>query len=183
MKTAILSFLLSLTFYSVYACTCSYAGNFSKVAKEADLVALVKVLDHDDYFSLFPEYDSTKKPMSVRVEIVVKYSGNEDRKEVKLFGDNGYLCRESILQMKEGEYYVVAVHKSKNHTWEYGVTETNKDYYISACGEYLLSYNPAKQTVKGSIKGKSRLTRVMSVEKFEQILKKGKVLSPTTPLP
>src|SRR5690606_3360372 len=141
------------------------------------------VLDHDDYFSLFPEYDTIKKPMSVRVEKVKKYSGNEERKETKLFGDSGYLCREPILQMKEGEYYVVAVYKSKNHTWDYGVTETTNDYYISACGEYLLSYNQAKQTVKGSIKVKSRKEHVMSVEKFERILEKEKVLSPTTPLP
>lgn len=180
MKTAVLWFLLSLTFYSVYACTCNYAGNFSKVAKDADLVALVKVIDHEDYFSLLPEYDSTKRPMSVRVEIVEKYSGKEQRKEVKIFGDNGYLCRASILHIEEGEYYVVAVHKSQNRTWEYGVTETDDDYYISACGEYLLNYNPANQAVKGSIKGTSRRERVMPMEKLERILDKKKVLSPTT---
>ncbi len=181
MKIAVLSFLLSFTFYSVCACTCNYAGNFSKIAKNADLVALVKVIAHKDY-TMFPEYDSTKRPMSVLVEIVKKYSGKEERQEVKLFGDNGYLCRASTHSLREGEYYVVAVHKSQNKTWEYGVTETDNDYYISACGEYLLSYNLANQTVKGGIKGMSRKERVMPIEKFEGILEKQKALLPTTSL-
>lgn len=95
-RTIILSFLLMVLCHEGYSCSCDYAGNFIKVSKDADLVALIRIIDHEDYFSLFPEVDTIERPMSVRVEIIKKYSGDEERKEVNIFGDNGYLCRESI---------------------------------------------------------------------------------------
>lgn len=169
MKVFILSLFFSLLFYNGFACSCNYSGNFSKAAKHTDLVAMVRIISHDDYFTMLP-YDSTKRPMSVIVEIIKKYKGKEQSEKIKIFGDNGFLCRASILHMQEGEYYVVAVDKSQNQAWEYGVKETDNDYYVSSCGEYVLKYNPTNETVQGSIKGKSRRKRFMHIEKFNKLI-------------
>ena len=170
-RPIILLFFFLVLHHEGYSCSCDYAGNFIKVSKDADLVALVRVKDHEDYFSLYPQIDTIERPMSVRVEIIKKYSGDEERKEVKIFGDNGYLCRESILHLNKGDYYIVAVHRSQNKTWDYGVTETEDDYQISSCGEFLLTYKPESKTVNGRIKGKAKKEKSVDLETFERIIK------------
>lgn len=73
-------------------------------------------------------------------------------------------------QLNKGEYYIVAVHQSQNKTWDYGVTETEDDYQISSCGEFLLTYEPESQTVSGRIKGKAKKEKSVDLETFERII-------------
>lgn len=80
---------------SVLACSCEYAGNFLTVAPKSKLVALVRVTK----FLSFKTMESKQIPMSMEVEIVDIYKGDESRKKVVIWGDNGILCQTNIRRL------------------------------------------------------------------------------------
>jgi hypothetical protein len=170
-KQSIFTLLLTLLFYSSYACSCNDAGNFRKASKQAALVAVIDVLAYEDYFSM-PPYDSLQRPMSVRVKIIKLLQGKEIKQEVKIFGDNGFLCRESIRSLLPGKSYVVALHRAENRTWEFGVKETDQDYILSSCGEFLLQFDPVRSNVYGRILEGRKRNKWMDFPTFEATLEK-----------
>ncbi len=91
---------LTLSFCTLYtmqllACSCSVAWNdsFSRTAKGAEFVALIKVISFDEFLDQdFMGLDEDI-PYSMTVEIVEKYKGEEARREIQVVGDNGMLNR------------------------------------------------------------------------------------------
>jgi hypothetical protein len=51
--------------------------------------------------------------MSMEVEIVKVYYGQETRKTVTVWGDNGNLCRPYLSIFKSDNYYVVHLNKTQ----------------------------------------------------------------------
>lgn len=95
--------------------------------------------------------------------------GQEYRKEFKIFGDNGVLCRPYIDVFKKEKYYIVGIYPCGNIERE-GIKETTDDYQVTVCGEYWIEYNPNNNTVKGRIRGKKRKPVIMSFEKFKKLI-------------
>jgi hypothetical protein len=65
----------------------------------------------------------------MEVEIMKTFKGNEKRKRIVVWGDNGMLCRPYIDNFKKGDTYYLALDPE------------GEDYEISVCGEYYLHVN------------------------------------------
>lgn len=108
-KSFILLFIL-LTSIKSFACSCECEGDcsFSQISKGSELVALIKVIEYSDFLeNEIYDYEG-KMPLSMTVEIIDKYLGSEKRKRIKIWGDNGMLCRPYIENFEIGKYYLVA---------------------------------------------------------------------------
>ncbi|ULQ55843.1 hypothetical protein KJS94_14430 [Flavihumibacter rivuli] len=156
----ILTLSLLLTGQLSFACDCDSEGEFLTVAPKSEFVALVKVTK---FLSFRNIYDK-QTPMSMEVEIVDVYKGEEVRKKLVVWGDNGILCRPYLSQFDKGKYYVIAFFKasdgSKGHVHE---DERPTDYAISICGDYWLKVDKDKQKAVGMVTKKQyeiRLTEL-----------------------
>ena len=69
-------------------------------------------------------------PDAMTVEIIKKYKGKETRKRVKIWGDNGMLCRHYIGSFKIGNYYLMAPFRLGKKARK---NEKAQDYSISPC--------------------------------------------------
>jgi hypothetical protein len=136
--TIIFLTLTSLTF----ACDCESQGHFLTVSPKSKLVALVKV---NSYLTFKNIYDK-QTPMSMEVEIIKVYHGQETRKTVKVWGDNGKQCRPYLNIFKTDNYYVIA--------FEQDSKENPLDYAISNCGDYWLTADNEKKIATGSVSEK-----------------------------
>ena len=136
-KILILIFLTSTSL--TFACDCESQGQFLTVAPKSKLVALVKV---NSYLTFKNIYDKPT-PMSMEVEIVKVYYGQETRKTVTVWGDNGNLCRPYLSIFKTGNYYVIA--------FEQDSEENPSDYSISNCGDYWLNADNEKEIATGPV--------------------------------
>jgi hypothetical protein len=159
-----------ITPFSLYPCTCKWVGNFINVSKTSDLVILFKVVSYDDYFTLFPQLPDPKRPMSINVEIIEIIRGTETRKSIKIFGDNGFLCRSSIRHLEIGKYYIAALHKTIDYEWDYGIIETKNDFSISACGEYLVNIDKNLKVVTGRIRESDKNSKKIKYEDLKRII-------------
>lgn len=149
-KLLLLLSILTLFITQVsFACDCDFSGKFLEVAKKTELVALVKVTK---YVTFKKDYDKTR-PISMEVEIVDIYKGNETRRTITVWGDNGRLCRPYLSQFYVDNYYVIAFDKAYD-----GLAHENEkstDYSISICGEYWLMANIKKQIATGPLSEKN----------------------------
>ncbi len=103
---------------SAFACSCMWAGPFSKVAPGKELIVLGEVMDH------------YKNSMDVKVIEVLK--GTEDRKSIRIWGDNGALCRPYVSHFPVGTTWLLAVFPMPEKT------PGGREYAISVCGEFWL---------------------------------------------
>lgn len=138
--------ILFLIAQTAPACQCDYRGPFLKMSKHTPLVALVKVTKHLSFKNIY----DVKTPMSMEVEIVEVYKGNESRKTITVWGDNGILCRPYLSEFKEQEYFVIAFYKSGSFRGNDG--EKESDYFISVCGAYWLNVDYKNSTATGDVK-------------------------------
>ena len=141
LTTILTLFFLTLTSLT-FACDCESQGNFLTVAPKSNLVALVKV---NSYLTLKNIYDKPT-PMSMEVEIVKVYYGQETRKTVTVWGDNGNLYRPYLSIFKIDNYYVIA--------FEQDSKENPSEYAISNCGEYWLTADNEKKNATGAVSEK-----------------------------
>ncbi|MDY7393852.1 hypothetical protein UMM65_01225 [Aureibaculum sp. 2210JD6-5] len=113
------------------ACSCSSAWNdsFSKTVNNSEFVALVKVISFDEYLdSDFMDFEE-KMPYSMTVEIIKKYKGKESRKRIKIWGDNGILCRPYLTDFEINGYYLIAPNPLDDSTApEYDFFSCSTDY-------------------------------------------------------
>lgn len=145
MKTIIILLISLLINASAIACDCDQNNPFISSARSAKLVALVKVKKFLSYAEIYAK----QEPMSMEVEIVEVFKGNETRKKITVWGDNGMLCRPYLSRFNKGEYYVIAFNEGEEG---YGHSqEKRSDYSISSCGTYWLSANKKKQQANGNI--------------------------------
>ncbi len=149
----ILSLFLLVPAGRSFSCSCDPQGAFLDVAPRATFVALVKVKQ----YSSFREINNEPIPMSMDVEVIKVYKGKEERKTVKVWGDNGRLCRPYLSQFKPGQYYVIAFSKGMDGAEGYThKNETPSDYAISICGDFWLDADIDKQMAKGKVSEKEQ---------------------------
>ena len=139
----ILTSLLTLIFLATaplaFACDCESQGNFLTVAPKSKLVALVKVKSYLSYKDIYDQ----PMPMSMEVEIIEVYQGQETRKTITVWGDNGRQCRPYLNKFNVGDFYVIAFKQDSE--------ENPRDYAISSCGDFWLSADNEKKIASGPI--------------------------------
>ena len=150
LKPLLIIFLLTIG-QNAGACSCFYQGEFLKVAPKTEFVALVNVTKYLELKNI----NRYETPMSMEVEIIDVYKGNETRKNITVWGDNGILCRPYLSQFKIGQHYVIAFFKGSDGSKGYVHKEEKPtDYAISICGTYWLTVDILKQIATGSVTDK-----------------------------
>lgn len=172
MKKLLLSIIGIIIWTSGYPCSCDYIGNFLKASEYAELIAIIKVKGHNDYFPLTGAAppDTINQPLSATFEIIEILKGKEERKEVKVFGDDGVLCRPYIDKFEVGKYYIVGLLQGEDADRGFGIKETAEDYQVLICGEFWIEYNPDSNMVEGLIKKKRRKATTMTLDAFKASL-------------
>lgn len=154
-------------------CSCKIEGNFLKMSKNVDLVAVVEVKDYADNVEVDmgdKGLPNVERPETIIFNVIKIVKGSDNRKELRVFGDDGQLCRPSIHDFTKGKYYVIALYKCKNYKRLSGVLETPDYYSISICGQYSINYSPTDKTVNGVINKRRKVT-TMTLDKLEMLLK------------
>lgn len=98
------------------ACRCLWAGPFTKVALGTDLVVLAEVRSYD------------RNSMEVAVIEILK--GKEERRALRIWGDNGALCRPYVTLFPRGTRWIFALERERE--------PRSRDYAISGCGAFWL---------------------------------------------
>jgi len=116
---------------SALACSCMWAGPYAKVALGKELIVLGEVMDH------------YKNSMEVQIIEVVK--GTEERKTIRIWGDNGALCRPYVAHFPIGTRWLLAVFPLPEKTGEtrpswqgFASPPGRREYTISVCGDFWL---------------------------------------------
>lgn len=170
MKRILLTIIGISIWTSGQTCDCDYIGNFLTASKWAEVIFLIKVREHGDYVSLTGAAPTTVSvPTTATFEIIKTLKGNSDKKDIRVFGDNGVLCRPYIDIFKKDKYYIVGLYRCDGKER----SETADDFQISGCGEFWIDYNPETNMVTGRIKNKKRKSTTMTLEAFEKLLKVG----------
>lgn len=163
-KTIFLIFLLIS--FKTFACDCECVGDcsFKSVSSGSDFVALVKVIEYSDFIEEQIDGYDGNMPLSMTVEIIEKYIGSEKRKKIKIWGDNGALCRPYITNFEIGKYYLIAPSL---------LTETNEngiknDYDFFSCSTDYLSVDFDKKIAYGEY---SKRENQVTLKDFEKEIK------------
>lgn len=116
------------------ACSCLWNGPFSKVALHKEVIILGDVVSY---------YKN-----SMEVEIVEVIKGIERRNRIRIWGDNGALCRPYVGLFPIGTTWLFAVSALQTKTVgeqlkagsEEGFISSpgNQEYAISVCGDFWL---------------------------------------------
>lgn len=159
----VISFLF-LTSLKVSACSCfsSWNDSFSRTAKNSELVALIKVLSFDEYLESEIMGHEGKMPYSMTVEIIEKYKGKEQRKKIKILGDDGIMCRPYLSDFKINGYYLAAPIPLEN--------EPNTEYEFFVCRTDYLRVDISKNKAYGKY---SLIRRQLSLSSFKNKLENG----------
>lgn len=156
--------LILISFQKNYACICR-GGKlpFRSTAQYADFVALIKILSYD--YVENPTLDNKdRKPSAINVEVIKKYKGKENRKRIKIWGNNGSSCWVNINSFKVGHYYLVAPY---NLGIQATKVQQSQDYAFSFCNVNALSVKYDTQKAYGKY---SKTKQAISLEQFEKDL-------------
>lgn len=145
------------------SCSCNWNCRFGAIADNQEFVALVKVLEHSDFI----EYADGRIPYSMTVEIINRYKGSESRSVIKIWGDNGSLCRPYIQEFVVGNYYLIAPSKITERSAE--TDEETGGYDLFSCWTDYLTVDYEKKIAYGEY---SWWRKEITLEKFERKLKK-----------
>jgi len=96
------------------ACSCMWSGPFTKVALGTELVVLAEVRSYYRH--------------SMDVTVIEILKGGEDRREIRVWGDSGALCRPYVTAFPRGTRWIFALKREPG----------TRDYIISVCGEFWL---------------------------------------------
>jgi hypothetical protein len=143
-----------------------------KVSQYPDIIAIVKVKSHGDFFTLTGAASTDiNQPLSATFEIIEILKGKEDNRVIKAFGDDGAMCRPYIDNFRVDNYYVVGLFKCKDADRRNGIKETTDDYFVNECGEYWLDFDNDKKTVSGLIEKNRKKRKTVSLDNFKVMLK------------
>ncbi len=117
------------------------------VAPKSKLVALVKVNRYLTFKNIYDE----QIPLSMEIDIIQVYHGQETRKKVTVWGDNGGLCRPYLNSFKIDSIYMIAFEQGSNTTINANKEEKETDYAISNCGDYWLTTDMNKRIAIGAV--------------------------------
>ena len=111
-------------------CSCDWEGPVLEMSQESDLVVRLKVLEHQKMMEIYED----SIPNAMIVEILEIYQGEEERKQLKVWGDNGFLCRPYLSMFPIGSEWVLSLQKGEQ------IIEgaEKEDFSISICGETVL---------------------------------------------
>lgn len=98
------------------------------------------------------------------VEVIEKYIGSESRKKIKIWGDNGMLCRPYIANFEIGKYYLIAPSKI-NETSDNG---NKNDYDFFSCYSDYLVVDFNKKIAFGEY---TKREKEISLQEFEREIK------------
>ena len=148
-------------------CSCDWEGPFLEMSQESDLVVRVKVLEHQKMMEIYED----SIPNAMIVEILEVFKGEEKSKQVKVWGDNGFLCRPYLNMFPIGSEWIVNLHKG-----EQIIDGAEKeDFSISICGETVLPVKDgqiegvifSRNVIKGT-EGVKVLTQKLSLSDLKQ---------------
>jgi len=160
--TLLLTFFALTTSLRTLACDCSSQGEFLKVAPKTKLVALIKVTRYLTFKDVYDE----PTPMSMEVEVIDIYKGQETRKTITVWGDNGALCRPYLSRFDIGKYYVIAFDEGSDKTAiNANKDEKKTDYAISICGDYWLVADSEGKTAFGAVTNKMNQIQLSDLKK------------------
>ncbi len=108
------------------ACSCSWAGPFLRVAGNAPVIVRVRVLD---YHGRNREVD-----LAMDVEVAEVLRGEVAAKQLRIWGDNGALCRPYVSGFPRGTEWILAIGRLQTDRRDPGAAPG--DYFINGCGAY-----------------------------------------------
>jgi hypothetical protein len=121
------------------ACRCIWAGPFTKVALGTDLVVLAEVRSYERN--------------SMEVEVIEVLKGKEERRALRIWGDDGALCRPYVTLFPRGTRWIFALERERE--------ASSRDYTISGCGAFWLQVRGNQ--VRGSVTAVARDASAESV--------------------
>jgi hypothetical protein len=147
-KTAIFTslFVVCMT-SSVFACSCVNSRPFFDITSNVDLIVIGKPISYGEASQF------SSQPLSAEVEIQRVLKGNAALEKIRVFGDNGALCRPYVTKFP------------LNTTWVFALnflsTGPNGEpqYSISGCGEFSLRVRAGK--VFGRIKSSQQTSAIL----------------------
>lgn len=147
-KTAIFTALFVVCIASdVFACTCVNSRPFFDITSNADLIVIGKPISYGEVSQF------SNEPLSAEVEIQRVLKGNIALEKIRVFGDNGALCRPYVTKFP------------LNTTWVFALnflsTGTNGEpqYAISNCGEFSLRVRAGR--VFGRIRSPQQTSEIL----------------------
>ena len=160
--TLIIAIILVFSAYKAFSCSCFHTWNdsFRLTARTSEFVALIKVISFDHY--LEDDYYHEKIPYSMTVEIIEKYKGDENRKFIRIWGDNGILCRPYLTEFEINGYYLAAPIPIEN--------TVNTDYEFFICRTDYLTVDIAENKAYGNY---SLIRKKIKISTFERKLEHG----------
>ena len=107
--------LLSIAFYcsftaTLVSCTCHNQWNdsFKRTTSINDFVGLVKIISFDEYVDGSWSDDKDSIPYVMTVEIIQQYKGALNEETIKIYGDDGVMCRPYLSSFELGEHLLIA---------------------------------------------------------------------------
>ena len=151
------------------ACSCLWGGPFSKVALGKEAIILGEIVSY------------YKNSMEVQVIDVIK--GAEDRNTIRIWGDNGALCRPYVSGFPIGTTWVLALSplpvKTIGEQLKLGSEEGfisspgNKEYAISVCGDFWLKVRHEEAVGRITVDHHSKLMERVPLKEIIAWLRSG----------
>jgi len=124
--------LLVISFWGVFqlgveasACSCNWNGPFRKVAPQSEVVIRGTVTGYHG--------EQRGVPLAMDVEVLEIIKGNTNQRRVRIWGDNGWLCRPSVTHFPVGTEWILALNGPGSKP---GATPGY--YAMSICGQFWL---------------------------------------------
>jgi hypothetical protein len=147
-KTAIFTalFVVSMT-SDIFACTCANNRPFFDVTANVDLIVLGEPISYQDVSQF------SSQPLSADVEIQRVLKGNVSLEKIRVFGDNGALCRPYVTKFPLNTTWVFALNFLSNGP------NGEPQYAISNCGEFSLKVKAGR--VIGRIRSAQQTSAIL----------------------
>ena len=130
---------------------CDWGGDFFTMSKQTDVVAKVCVTKKIKGYKGFN--------MKMEAEIIEIFKGQEKRKTITIWGDDGKECRPYIDYFELGEVYYLSLFKYNN------------EYEQANCGEMYLKVEGDKVIPQKGVSKELSQVGEMTTQEFETQLK------------
>ncbi len=168
MKKILGQIILSLTAMlllspATHACECSSSDSaFLKVAMRSQMIVRAKVVEYH-----WDEADQNKMGTAVAMTVEIKevFKGAAGSSRIKVWGDDGSLCRPYVSQFPLNTEWVFALSEA-------GYGTGKGELEISVCGEYWLKVEGRNVVGKVTESGSKAKSRTVTLQKLRVLLKR-----------
>ncbi len=143
-------------------CSCTWAGPFLTVAPRAPLIVRARVLAHHG--------EGAGTPLAMDLEVLEVLHGESPTGRLRVWGDDGALCRPYVTTFPVGSEWVLALDGPGSKP---GMTP---DHAISACGSTWLEVRDGAR-VRGNLDDRTRMDVVQEVSLAELRARLGEALA------